>query len=227
MSKLKEIYLKKYAYYGSINCEAKKETHRLLNETYENLGLAYITRNIFHEERKIALKLIALVGVLLATLLVFQISIPTFLVFGVSTFVAKKVTRNIDLRDQFKKLYPNKLNLFHKSNKEINQSISKLEMNINTYEKVIKNLENNGKMILYRHQLLYNSSDDMIDKIEDLKDSSQCNRVISIEKLKEYRKLLVQFEKERKMVHSYFSSLNDSSIPSATQLDEENKTNVR
>lgn len=220
MNQLKESYIKKSQYYVNINCEAQKEAHGHLNEAYENLGLAYIVRNIFHEERKTIFKLSAIIGVLMISFVAFEISIPTFLISVASFMAARKCTKNVDLRDQFQKAYPNKLEWLHKSDKEIHHSIRHYENGIVNDEKIIESLEERGKAVLYRHQLLCNSSDDMVNKLENLKKSFVCNYAISIEQLKEYRKLLIQFEKEQK-AKSVFACSNG--ISSISFIDEENK----
>lgn len=220
MNQLKESYIKKSQYYVDINCEAQKNTHGHLNEAYENLGLAYIVRNIFHEERKTIFKLSAIIGVLMISFVAFEISIPTFLIFGVSLMAARKCTKNVDLREQFQKMYSNKLEWLHKSNEEIEKSIQHYENEIVNDEKIIESLKERGKVVLYRHQLLCNSSDDMVNKLENLKKTSACNHTMSIEKLKEYRNLLIEFEKEQK-TKSVFACSNG--ISSMSFIDEENK----
>ncbi len=209
MNQSKEYYIKRSKYFADVSLKIKDITENHLNKAREDLGFAYIARNVFREERRCTVKLVGIMGMMTMSLVLFQKSILTFLIFGASFVLAKKSIRHVNSREQFTKIYPDKSEWLHKSNREIKQSILSLEDKIRKDEETMQNLKD--KLILYRCFLLCSSSDDMVNKVEK-----------SIEQLKEYRELLIQFEKETAAVNSPILYPNE--IPSITYPDEKTKT---
>lgn len=140
MSKIKEDYLQEYEYYDSLNRSAIKNIQKDTKSVFEKLQILYMVQKVMETEHEGSIQLSLVCIILLFGTFVYQFSISTVVLYMVGFFLAKKCVDKSEehSRNEFLKSYPKHFDLFHKSRKEIDKSISELNNHLEQNNKLKK-----------------------------------------------------------------------------------------